>query len=146
MVPAGSWSLRQPHRHHLIGGATVKTSPVVSAPEWEAALQEMLEKEKELTRARDELAAQRRRMPWLAVEKEYVFDGPDGRASLLDLFEGRRQLLVYRAFVEPGVHGWPDHGCVGCSLMADHVGDLSHLNARDTMLVYASRAMQSDIQ
>jgi len=63
-------------------------------------------KEKELTRARDALAAQRRRMPWTPVEKEYVFDGPDGKASLLDLFQGRRQLLVYRAFFQPDVHGW----------------------------------------
>ena len=61
-------------------------------------------KEKELTRARDALAAQRRRMPWLAVEKEYEFDGPEGKASLLDLFEGRRQLIIYRAFFEPGVY------------------------------------------
>ncbi len=124
----------------------MKTPPIVSAHEWEAALQTMLEKEKELTRARDALAAQRRRMPWLAVEREYAFDGPEGRASLPDLFDGRRQLLVYRAFVEPGIHGWPEHGCVGCSLMADHVGNLSHLNARDTTLVYASRATQSDIR
>jgi predicted dithiol-disulfide oxidoreductase (DUF899 family) len=70
-----------------------------------------LVKEKELTRARDALAAERRRMPWLAVEKQYEFDGPKGKASLLDLFEGRRQLIVYRAFVEPGVFGWPEHAC-----------------------------------
>ena len=60
-------------------------------------------------------------MPWLAVEKDYRFEGPDGPASLLDLFDGRRQLLLYRAFFEPGVAGWPEHGCVGCSFMADHV-------------------------
>ena len=68
-------------------------------------------KEKALTRARDALAAERRRMPWLAVEKAYEFDGPKGKASLLDLFDGRRQLIVYRAFFEPGVHGWPEHAC-----------------------------------
>ena len=85
-------------------------------------------------------------MPWLAVEKEYQFDGPHGRASLLDLFEGRRQLIVYRAFFEPGVRGWPEHGCVGCSLMADQVAHVAHLNVRDTTLVYASRAPQADIQ
>ena len=89
----------------------MNTPPIVSAEEWEAARQQLLVKEKELTRARDALAAQRRRMPWLAVEKEYEFDGPEGRASLLDLFEGRRQLIVYRAFFEPGVYGWPDHAC-----------------------------------
>ena len=124
----------------------MNTPPIVSAQEWEAAHQEMLVKEKELTRARDALAAMRRRMPWTPVEKQYEFEGPEGKVSLLDLFDGRRQLIVYRAFVDPGVHGWPDHGCVGCSLMADHVGNLAHLNARDTTLVYASRASQADIE
>ena len=123
----------------------MKMPPVVSAQEWEAALQQLLVKEKEVTRARDALAAQRRRMPWFAVEKAYEFDGPDGKASLLDLFDGRRQLVVYRAFFEPGVRGWPDHACVGCSLMADQVADVSHLHARDTSFVYASRAPQTDI-
>ena len=123
------------------------TTPViVSAQEWEAARQRLLVKEKELTRARDALAAQRRRMPWLAVDEEYAFDGPAGRVRLLDLFEGRRQLIVYRAFFEPGVHGWPDHACPGCSMLADQVADLSHLNARDTTLVFVSRAPQADIQ
>ena len=78
-------------------------------------------KEKALTRARDALAAERRRMPWLAVEKSYEFEGPNGKASLLDLFEGRRQLIVYRAFFEPGVFGWPEHACRGCSFVADQV-------------------------
>ncbi len=123
----------------------MKTPPIVSAQEWEAAHQEMLVKEKELTRARDALAAMRRQMPWTPVEKDYEFEGPEGKASLLDLFGGRRQLIVYRAFVDPGVHGWPEHGCVGCSLMADHIGNLAHLNARDTTLVYASRGSQADI-
>jgi len=123
----------------------MKTPPIVSAQEWDAARQEMLVKEKELTRARDALAAMRRRMPWLAVEKTYQFEGPEGAVSLLDLFDGRRQLIVYRAFLDPGVHGWPDHGCVGCSLMADHIGNLAHLHARDTTLVYASRGSQADI-
>ena len=81
----------------------MNTPPIVSPEEWEAARQQLLVKEKELTRARDALAAERRRMPWLAVEKEYEFDGPEGKASLLDLFDGRRQLIVYRAFFEPGV-------------------------------------------
>src|SRR3954462_6767380 len=110
---------------------------VVPAKEWEAARQQMLVKEKELTRARDALAAERRRMPWQAVEKNYVFDGPDGKVSLLDLFDGRHQLTVYRAVFEPGVHGWPEHACIGCSLGADQVSDLAHLHARDTTLVYA---------
>ncbi|BCJ38575.1 hypothetical protein Athai_60780 [Actinocatenispora thailandica] len=124
----------------------MRTPPVVSAQQWEQARQELLGKEKELTRARDALAAQRRRMPWTAVHKQYEFDGPAGRASLLDLFEGRRQLIVYRAFLEPGVHGWPDHACLGCSMMADHVGNLAHLNARDTTLAFVSRGPQPDIE
>ena len=123
----------------------MNTPPIVSPKAWEAARAQLLVKEKALTRARDALAAERRRMPWVAVEKAYLFDGPKGRASLLDLFEGRRQLVVYRAFFEPGVHGWPEHACVGCSLGADQVGHLAHLNARDTTLVYASRAPQADI-
>ena len=124
----------------------MKTPPIVSAQEWEAARQRLLVKEKELTRARDALAAGRRRMPWLRVEKTYLFDGPRGRVPLLDLFEGRRQLIVYRAFFEPGVHGWPDHACPGCSLVADQVAHLAHLNARDTTLAFASRAAQPDIE
>ena len=75
--------------------------PIVSPEEWEAAREELLAKEKEFTRARDALAAERRRMPRIAVEKDYRFEGPHGPASLLDLFEGRRQLIVYRFFYEP---------------------------------------------
>ncbi|MEU6642993.1 DUF899 domain-containing protein [Saccharomonospora sp. NPDC046836] len=124
----------------------MKIPQIVTGQDWEAARQELLVKEKEMTRARDALAAQRRRMPWMAVEKEYVFEGPGGRASLLDLFEGRRQLIVYRAFFEPGVYGWPEHACRGCSMLADQVGHLAHLHARDTSLVFASRAPQPDIE
>lgn len=124
----------------------MKTPPIVSAAEWDAALKEMLVKEKEVQRARDALAAQRRRMPWTPVEKEYTFDGPDGEASLLDLFDGRRQLIVYRAFIEPGTGDWPEHGCTGCSLMADHVPNLAHLNARNTTFVYASLASQQELE
>src|SRR4051812_28804386 len=106
----------------------------------------MLVKEKEFTRARDALAAQRRRMPWQEVDKEYVFEGPHGKVSLLDLFDGRRQLIIYRAFVEPGTGDWPEHGCVGCSLMADHVPNLAHLNMRNTTFIYASRASQPELE
>src|SRR5437016_11752572 len=119
---------------------------IVSPQEWEAARQQLLVKEKQLTRARDALAAERRRMPWLAVEKAYEFDGPQGKASLLDLFDGRRQLIVYRAFFEPGVKGWPEHACIGCSMLADQVAHPAHLNARNTTLVFASRAPQADIE
>ena len=124
----------------------MKTPPIVSPEEWKAAREKLLVKEKELTHARDAMAAARRRMPWLAVEKEYVFEGPDGSASLLDLFDGRRQLVLYRAFFEPGVHGWPEHACVGCSMLADQVAHVAHLNGRDTTLVFASRAPQADIE
>src|SRR5215207_7754851 len=109
----------------------MNTPPIASPKDWEAARQQLLVKEKELTRARDAVAAQRRRMPWQAVEKEYRFEGPDGTATLLDLFQGRRQLLLYRAFYEPGVGRFPERGCVGCSFMADHVPNLAHVNARD---------------
>ena len=119
---------------------------IVSAREWTAAWQQMLVKEKEVLHARDALAAERRRMPWQAVEKKYMFDGPNGKVSLRDLFEDRRQLIVYRAFFEPGVHGWPEHACIGCSMVADQVSHLAHLNARDTTLAFASRAPQADIK
>src|ERR1700726_3088959 len=124
----------------------MKTPSIVSPEQWEPARQQLLVKEKASTRARDALAAERRRMPWLAVEKQYEFDGPRGRASLIDLFEGRRQLIVYRAFFEPGVHGWPDHACPGCSLVADQVAHVAHLNAPDTTLACGSRAPQPDIE
>ncbi len=123
----------------------MNTPPKVSAQEWEAAREQLLVKEKELTRARDALAARRRRMPWLQIDKQYRFEGPDGSASLLDLFEGRRQLIVYRFFYEPGVSGWPDTGCYGCSFLADQVAHLAHLNARDTTLAFVSRAPQANI-
>jgi predicted dithiol-disulfide oxidoreductase (DUF899 family) len=96
---------RMEHGKEHVG---MKTPPVVSAQEWEAARQQLLVKEKAFTRSRDALAAERRRMPWVAVEKKYEFEGPKGRASLLDLFEGRRQLIVYRAFFAPTRSGiWP---------------------------------------
>ena len=120
--------------------------PIVSPEEWEATRERLLVKEKELTRARDALAAERRRMPRMAVEKEYRFEGPDGPASLLDLFDGRRQLVVYRFFFEPGVDGWPEKGCPGCSFVADQVAHLAHLNARDTTFAFASRAPQPGIE
>ena len=120
--------------------------PVVSPQEWEAARLDLLTEEKAITRAKDALAAKRRRMPRMAVEKDYRFEGPDGEVGLLDLFEGRRQLVLYRFFYEPGVHGWPERGCGGCSFGADQVAHLAHLNARDTTLAYVSRAPQENIQ
>ena len=114
--------------------------------DWEAAREQLLVKEKQLTRARDAMAAERRRMPWVEVKNDYEFDGPKGKVSLLELFEGRRQLIVYRAFFEPGVHGWPDHACPGCSMVADQVAHVAHLNARNTTLAFASRAPHADIE
>lgn len=124
----------------------MKMPPIVTSQDWEAARQELLTKEKEVTRARDALAAERRRMPRMAVEKEYRFEGPEGPASLLDLFEGRRQLIVYRFFFEPGVADWPEGGCRGCSFLADQVAHLAHLNARDTTLAFVSRSPQPELQ
>ena len=124
----------------------MKMPPIVSPQEWKSAREELLVKEKELTRARDALAAERRRMPRMEIEKDYAFEGPAGPAGLLDLFEGRRQLIVYRSFFEPGAGGWPERGCIGCSFVADQVGDLAHLNARDTTLAFVSRAPQPDIE
>ena len=123
----------------------IQTPPIVSPDAWQAARDQMLAKEKAFTHARDALAAERRRMPWMAVEKSYQFEGPHGKVSLGDLFEGRRQLIVYRAFYEPGVFGWPDNACRGCSMVADQVAHVAHLNARDTTLAYVSRAPQADI-
>ena len=120
--------------------------PVVSPEEWAKAREAMLVKEKEHTRARDALAAERRRMPRMAVTEEYTFDGPNGPASLLDLFEGRRQLIIYRFFFDPDVEGWPDKGCYGCSLIADQVAHPAHLNQRDTTLAFVSRAPQDNIR
>src|SRR5688572_6901734 len=93
---------------------TTNLPPVVSPTEWEVAREALLLKEKEATRARDALAAERRRLPIVRIDKNYVFEGPEGSASLLDLFEGRRQLIVYHFMFAPDVHGWPSAGCEGC--------------------------------
>ena len=110
--------------------------PIVSESEWQAAHEELLAREKEATRARDALAAERRRQPMYRIEKDYVFEGPGGNASLLDLFEGRRQLIVYHFMFGPN----QEAGCGGCSMFVDQVGDLAHLHARDTSFVLISRA------
>jgi predicted dithiol-disulfide oxidoreductase (DUF899 family) len=113
---------------------------VVSQAEWRAALDDLRAREKDATRARDALAAERRRLPMVRIDKEYVFQGPDGPASLLDLFDGRRQLILYHFMFAPDVDGWPDAGCDGCSMVVDNIGHLAHLHARDTSLVLVSRA------
>src|SRR5581483_7534810 len=129
--PRGCRHSHNPKVAETKGDTEMSRPPIVSQQQWEAARQELLVQEKELTRARDALAASRRRMPWVRIDKDYRFEGPDGAVSLLDLFDGRRQLIVYRAFFEPGVDGWPDHACRGCSLIADNVGHVAHLNARN---------------
>jgi predicted dithiol-disulfide oxidoreductase (DUF899 family) len=116
---------------------------VVSSQEWILARQALLEKEKELTRLRDDLSRQRRELPWERVEKPYIFDGPDGRESLADLFAGRGQLVVYHFMFGPD---WPE-GCPSCSMVADHIaGSVVHLAQRDVTLVAVSRARLSEIE
>jgi len=109
---------------------------IVSADEWQAAHEALLAKEKAATRARDALAAERRRQPMVRIDKPYTFERPHGKASLLDLFDGRRQLILYHFMFGPQ----QKEGCEGCSLVVDQVGHLSHLHARDTSFVIVSRA------
>jgi predicted dithiol-disulfide oxidoreductase (DUF899 family) len=118
--------------------------PVVSRDEWLVARKELLAKEKEMTRARDALNAERRELPMVEIDKDYVFEGPDGKASLLDLFEGRRQLIVRHFMFDPS---WDD-GCPSCSAGADEISDglLEHLHARDTTFVVVSRAPLAKIE
>ena len=116
--------------------------PVVSETEWQAARETLLAEEKDATRARDSLAAKRRRLPMVRVDKGYVFDGPDGTASLSDLFEGRRQLLLYHFMFGPN----QDAGCNGCSMFVDQIGHLAHLHARDTSFALVSRAPITKIE
>jgi predicted dithiol-disulfide oxidoreductase (DUF899 family) len=109
---------------------------IVSRDDWLAARKRLLTREKELTQARDELNAERRRLPMVEIDKEYIFEGVNGKASLLDLFEGRDQLLVYHFM-------WlwdEDQGCPSCSFLVDNIGHLSHLHARNTSLAVVSRA------
>jgi predicted dithiol-disulfide oxidoreductase (DUF899 family) len=110
--------------------------PVVSETEWQAAQETLHADEKEATRARDALAAKRRRLPMVRIDKDYAFDGPDGKATLLDLFEGRRQLLLYHFMFGPN----QDAGCDGCSMFVDQIGHLAHLHARDTSFALVARA------
>lgn len=109
---------------------------IVSPAEWQAARDRLLVKEKELTRALDALAAERRRLPMVRIDKDHVFDGPDGKTRLVDLFQGRRQLLLYHFMFGPS----RDAGCDGCSMFVDQVGHPAHLNARDASFALVSRA------
>ncbi len=109
---------------------------IVSQEEWLAKRKQLLQHEKELTKQHDRVAAERRRLPMVELDKEYVFDGPQGKRSLKDLFDGRRQLVVYHFMFDPA---W-DKGCPGCTGFVDSLGDLSMLNDRDTTFVLISRA------
>jgi predicted dithiol-disulfide oxidoreductase (DUF899 family) len=113
---------------------------IVSADAWWRAHEKILAKEKAATRARDRLAAERRRQPMTPIEKDYVFQGPEGTVRLLDLFEGRRQLILYHFMFAPDVHGWPGAGCPGCSMVVDQIGHLAHFHARDTSFCLVSVA------
>ena len=116
--------------------------PVVSRAEWETALDALRVKEKELTRAHDALAAERRRLPRVRIEKDYVFDGPEGKTRLVDMFDGRRQLILYHFMFGPN----QEVGCDGCSMVADQVCHLAHLHARDTSFAFVSRAPVEKIE
>jgi predicted dithiol-disulfide oxidoreductase (DUF899 family) len=116
---------------------------VVSREDWLAARRRLLSKEKEFTRRRDRLSAERRELPWVRVEKDYVFDGPDGKETLADLFAGRSQLLVYHFMLGPG---W-EQGCPSCSFLSDHIDGANwHLPQRDVTLLAVSRAPLPEIE
>jgi predicted dithiol-disulfide oxidoreductase (DUF899 family) len=119
---------------------TTAMPPIVSAAEWRKANEKLLVKEKAASRERDRLAALRRRQPMTKVEKDYVFTGPNGKLGFADLFEGRRQLILYNFMFAPTVDGWPDAACTGCSMFVDQIGHLAHLHARDTSFCLVSRA------
>jgi len=127
----------------LVTTTETQNHKVVSQEEWVATRKELLRKEKEFTRQRDELSRQRRELPWVKVEKNYVFDGPKGKTSLADLFEGRSQLIVYHFMFGPG---W-EQGCPSCSFVADHFNSIIvHLNARDVSMAAVSRAPLEELQ
>src|SRR6476619_1893709 len=115
---------------------TTPMPPIVSRSEWQKARAELLVREKELTRLKDRVSAARRRLPMVEITEHYTFETETGSASLLDLFDGRRQLIVQHFMFGPD---W-EQGCDGCSMMADHIGPPSHLHAKDTSFVLVSRA------
>ncbi|HEY4781026.1 MAG TPA: thioredoxin family protein [Chthoniobacterales bacterium] len=125
------------------GGKSISDHPILSREEWVKARKELLEKEKEFTRLRDQLNAESRELPWVRVEKTYVFDGPNGKETLSDLFAGRSQLIVNHFMLGPG---WKE-GCVGCSFGADHNdGIIVHLEHHDATFVAVSRAPRPEIE
>jgi predicted dithiol-disulfide oxidoreductase (DUF899 family) len=123
--------------------STVENHKIVSRDQWLAARIELFAKEKEITRARDAVSAQRQQLPWVKVEKEYVFDTPSGKKTLAELFDGNSQLIVYHFMWR---REW-GAGCVGCSFLADHIdGANLHLAQHDVSLVVVSRAPLSALQ
>jgi predicted dithiol-disulfide oxidoreductase (DUF899 family) len=124
----------------------IKFPKIVDHAEWQKAHDTFLVKEKKATHARDRLATERRRLPMVRIDKKYVFTGPKGKTSLLDLFEGRRQLMLYHFMFAPSVGGWPDAGCVGCSMVTDQFGHMAHFHAQDTSLCLISRAPLKNIE
>src|SRR5437764_2681611 len=126
--------------------SAIKFPRIVDLSEWQKARDALLVKEKAATRARDALAAERRRLPMVKIDKPYVFTGPKGKLSLLDLFEGRRQLLLYHFMFAPPVPGWPDAGCVGCSMVTDQFDHLAHLHRRDRSVCLVSLAPWRNLQ
>ncbi|MFC4531388.1 DUF899 domain-containing protein [Sphaerisporangium dianthi] len=120
----------------------MESPPIVSREEWLKARKELLVREKELTRARDALNAERRALPMVEIGKPYVFQGPDGETGLADLFEGRRQLIIYHFMWVPDA----DQGCTSCSFLVDHIADLRHLHGCDTTLALVSRAPLASIE
>jgi predicted dithiol-disulfide oxidoreductase (DUF899 family) len=115
---------------------TTPMPPIVSRSEWQKVRADLLVREKELIRLKDSVSAERRRLPMVEITEDYTFDTEAGPASLVDLFDGRTQLIVQHFMFAPD---W-EEGCDGCSLMADHIGPLSHLHAKDTSFALVSRA------
>jgi predicted dithiol-disulfide oxidoreductase (DUF899 family) len=121
---------------------TMALPKVVSRDEWLAARRKLLDKEKALSRERDTLNAERRRLPMVRIDSDYIFESPAGKARLLDLFDGRRQLIIYHFMFDPT---W-EEGCPQCSFLVDNIGCLAHLRARDTSLALVSRAPSTKIE
>jgi predicted dithiol-disulfide oxidoreductase (DUF899 family) len=125
---------------------TVARPPVVTQAEWEAALAAVRTREESVAAVMQQLAAARKRMPMVRVEREYRFEGPDGPRTLAEVFDGRTQLILYRFFFEEGVGGWPDAGCFGCSSFVDGIPQLGLLHARDITFALASPAPQANLR
>jgi predicted dithiol-disulfide oxidoreductase (DUF899 family) len=127
--------------HETTKGREMAIPRIVTRTQWQEERAALLAKEKEATRALDALAAERRRLPMVRIDKAYTFEGPDGLVRLVDIFEGRRQLAVYHFMFAPG-----EDPCTGCSSFTDNIGDLSHLHARDTSFALISRAPLDELE